>query len=125
MADLIKASQGGINIVLVFLPKLLQSILTYLEEEGLVDKASLNSDHCLRPWRQLFVFLQVLVREYCWQMIPVDTDVFSLELPLFFSQVKKLSYLLGVKDIIDIISPIVVHHRRIHVAAECGIKGTV
>ncbi len=94
MADLIKASQGGINIVLVFLPKLLQSILTYLEEEGLVDKASLDSDDCLRPWRQLFVFLQVLVREYCWQMIPVDTDVFSLELPLFFSQVKKLSYLI-------------------------------
>ncbi len=63
------------SVVLVFVPKLLQSIMGMLEEEGLVDK--------------------VLVREYCWQLIPVDAELLSLELPHFFSQVwttKKLSY---------------------------------
>ncbi len=61
------SASASTNVVLVMVPKAPQSVLSLLEEEGLADR--------------------VAVREFCWQMIPVDADVLSLELPHFFSQV--------------------------------------
>ncbi len=50
--------------VAIFVPILPQAVLTLFEEEGLADKVTL--------------------REYAWQLIPVDEDLLSMELPSFF-----------------------------------------
>lgn len=62
----VKAS-NQVNIYFVFVPKVLQSILILLEEEGLMDK--------------------VHVTEFMWQLIPLDADLLSLEMPNFMQSV--------------------------------------
>ena len=58
------AAGGNVNVHLVFLPRVTTVVSTLLEEEGLYDKVSLHS--------------------YMWELMPLDHDVLSMELPHLF-----------------------------------------
>ena len=54
-------------IHLVFLPRVTTVVTTILEEEGLFDRMGLHS--------------------YCWELMPLDHDVLSMELPHLFGDI--------------------------------------
>ena len=54
-------------IHLVFLPRVTTVVTTILEEEGLFDRVGLHS--------------------YCWELMPLDHDVLSMELPHLFGDI--------------------------------------
>jgi len=58
------AAGGNVNVHLVFLPRVTTVVSTLLEEEGLYDKVSLHS--------------------YMWELMPLDHDILSMELPHLF-----------------------------------------
>ncbi len=60
----VAGGNSGLTAYIVFVPKVLQSLRSLVEEEGLADV--------------------VHTMDFMWQLMPLDSDLFNLELPNFF-----------------------------------------
>ena len=67
MVSHVRGMAANANVHLVFLPRVTTVVTTILEEEGLFDRVGLHS--------------------YCWELMPLDHDVLSMELPHLFGDV--------------------------------------
>ena len=63
----VRGMPANANVHLVFLPKVTTVVSTIFEEEGLFDKVTMHS--------------------YSWELMPLDHDVLSLELPHLFGDI--------------------------------------